>query len=36
VAFPHVRGSASWKQKVQVKMFRVLLKSISARRFRTE
>jgi 2-polyprenyl-3-methyl-5-hydroxy-6-metoxy-1,4-benzoquinol methylase len=36
VAFPHVRGSASWKQKVQVKMFRALLKSISARRFRTD
>jgi 2-polyprenyl-3-methyl-5-hydroxy-6-metoxy-1,4-benzoquinol methylase len=35
-AFPRARGSGSWKQKVQVKLFRALLKSISARRFRTD
>jgi 2-polyprenyl-3-methyl-5-hydroxy-6-metoxy-1,4-benzoquinol methylase len=31
---PHVSGAASWRQKVQVKLFRALLKAISARRFR--
>jgi 2-polyprenyl-3-methyl-5-hydroxy-6-metoxy-1,4-benzoquinol methylase len=34
VAMPHVSGAASWKQKTQVWLFRALLKSISARRFR--
>ena len=36
VPLPHVRGSGSWKQKVQVQLFRALLKRISARRFRAE
>ena len=31
---PHVHGSHSWKQRMQVKLFRALLKRISARRFR--
>jgi 2-polyprenyl-3-methyl-5-hydroxy-6-metoxy-1,4-benzoquinol methylase len=31
---PHAHGSRSWKQRMQVKLFRALLKSISARRFR--
>jgi 2-polyprenyl-3-methyl-5-hydroxy-6-metoxy-1,4-benzoquinol methylase len=31
---PHAHGSNSWKQKLQVKLFRALLRSISERRFR--
>jgi 2-polyprenyl-3-methyl-5-hydroxy-6-metoxy-1,4-benzoquinol methylase len=31
---PHVSGAGSWKQKLQVRLFRALLKRISARRFR--
>jgi SAM-dependent methyltransferase len=34
VAVPHVHGAGSWKQKMQVRLFRALLKRISARRFR--
>lgn len=31
---PHAHGSGSWKQKLQVKLWRALLRSISARRHR--
>ena len=34
VPIPHPRGARSWKQKLQVKLFHALLRSIANRRYR--